>query len=494
MNNLVVLPIFIPVLTGILLILFMKSVRIQRWISGIGTVIALGIAILLFAQVSVSGLQLLNMGGWAAPYGIVFVADTLASLLVLVASIIAVACIFYAFRSLTEEREKYHFYVFFQFLMAGVNGSFLTGDLFNLFVCFELMLISSYALLVLGNTERQLMESLKYVLINMVSSSFFVVGIGYLYSVVGTVNLAHLSVRVAEVGQDGILGVISVLFLLIFSIKAGLFLFFWLSGSYAAPPAIVTALFAGLLTKVGLYAIVRMFTLVFYHDPEFTRQIIGWMAGATMILGVIGAIAYKNVNKILVYNVVAGVGFVAFGMAADNKLALEGLMFYLLHDMIIKTLLFLLGGALIAAAGTASLNNMGGLIRSYPLLGWMFFVAALALAGVPPLSGFPGKLMLFEGGIAAGLYGLTTIAVIASFLMLYSLLRIFIYAFWGKGQTIHTDEPHYSINRMLIPAGGLFVIVIGMGLFAEALYPSFSTAAHVLIDPSLYVNKVLKGW
>lgn len=289
--------------------------------------------------------------------------------------------------------------------MAGVNGSFLTGDLFNLFVCFELMLISSYALLVLGNTERQLMESLKYVLINMVSSSFFVVGIGYLYSVVGTVNLAHLSVRVAEVGQDGILGVISVLFLLIFSIKAGLFLFFWLSGSYAAPPAIVTALFAGLLTKVGLYAIVRMFTLVFYHDPEFTRQIIGWMAGATMILGVIGAIAYKNVNKILVYNVVAGVGFVAFGMAADNKLALEGLMFYLLHDMIIKTLLFLLGGALIAAAGTASLNNMGGLIRSYPLLGWMFFVAALALAGVPPLSGFPGKLMLFEGALPRGCTG-----------------------------------------------------------------------------------------
>lgn len=185
MNNLVVLPIFIPVLTGILLILFMKSVRIQRWISGISTVIALGIAILLFTQVSVSGLQLLNMGGWAAPYGIVFVADTLASLLVLVASIIAVACIFYAFKSVTQEREKYHFYVFFQFLMAGVNGSFLTGDLFNLFVCFELMLISSYALLVLGNTERQLMESLKYVLINMVSSSFFVVGIGYLYSVVG---------------------------------------------------------------------------------------------------------------------------------------------------------------------------------------------------------------------------------------------------------------------------------------------------------------------
>ncbi|WP_211749645.1 Na+/H+ antiporter subunit D [Paenibacillus sp. Marseille-Q4541] len=494
MNNAVVLPIFMPVLTGILLILFMRSIRLQRVISGIGSLVTLGIAILLFYTVSTSGLQILNMGGWAAPYGIVFVADTLASLLVLVSSVISVACTFYAFHSITEEREKHHFYVFFQFLMAGVNGSFLTGDLFTLFVCFELMLISSYALLVLGNTERQLRESLKYVLINLVSSSLFVAAIGYLYSVTGTINMAHLSVRVAEVGQNGILGVIAVLFLLIFSIKAGLFLFFWLSGSYAAPPALVTALFAGLLTKVGLYAIVRVFTLIFYHDPGFTHAIIGWMAGATMILGVIGAIAYKDVNKILVYNVVAGVGFVAFGMAAGNKLALEGLMFYLMHDMIIKTLLFLLGGALIAAAGTSNLSNMGGMIRRYPLLGWMFFVTTLALAGVPPLSGFPGKLMLFEGGLDAGLYGLTAIAVVASFIMLYSLLRVFIYAFWGRGQTIQSETIQFSVNRMLAPAGFLFVLIIGMGVFAEVLYPAISTAAHVLIDPNLYIDNVLKEW
>ena len=494
MNNAVVLPIFVPVLTGILLILFMRSVRMQRWISGIGSLVTLLVTALLFYTVSTSGLQFLNMGGWAAPYGIVFVADTLASLLVLVSSVISVACTFYAFHSITEEREKHHFYVFFQFLMAGVNGSFLTGDLFNLFVCFELMLISSYALLVLGNTERQLRESLKYVLINMVSSSLLVIAIGYLYSVTGTINMAHLSVRVAEVGQDGILGVIAVLFLLIFSIKAGLFLFFWLSGSYAAPPALVTALFAGLLTKVGLYAIVRVFTLIFYHDPGFTHAIIGWMSGATMLLGVIGAIAYKDVNKILVYNVVAGVGFVAFGMAAGNKLALEGLMFYLIHDMIIKTLLFLLGGAIIAAAGTSNLSNMGGMIQKYPLLGWMFFITTLALAGVPPLSGFPGKLMLFEGGLDAGLYVLTAIAVIASFIMLYSLLRVFIYAFFGSDKTIHGGTTQISVNRLLAPAGFLFILIIGIGVFAEVLYPAISTAAHVLIDPNLYINNVLKEW
>lgn len=494
MNNAVVLPVFIPVLTGILLILFMKSIRLQRFISGIGALVTMGTAVVLLYTVSIYGIQVLNMGGWSAPFGIVFVLDTFSSLLILVSSVISVACTIYAFHSITEERENHHFYVFFQFLMAGVNGSFLTGDLFTLFVCFELMLISSYALLVLGNTKRQLRESLKYVLINLVSSSLLVAAIGYLYSVTGTINMAHLSVRVAEIGQDGILGVIAVLFLLIFSIKAGLFLFFWLSGSYVAPPALVTALFAGLLTKVGLYAIVRVFTLIFYHDPSFTHSIIGWMAGATMLLGVIGAIAYRDVNKILVYNVVAGVGFIAFGMATANKLALEGLMFYLIHDMIVKTLLFLLGGAIIAAAGTPNLNNMGGMIHRYPALGWMFFVTSLALVGVPPLSGFPGKLMLFEGGLNAGLYGLTAIAVIASFIMLYSLLRVFMYAFWGRGQTIHGESSQISVNRLLAPASFLFIIVIGMGIFAELLYPALSTAAHVLIDPSLYIDNVLKEW
>ncbi|WJH29831.1 Na+/H+ antiporter subunit D [Paenibacillus sp. CC-CFT742] len=491
MNNLVVLPLLLPLITGVLTILFFRKVRIQRIVSVFGTLLTAAASTVLITQVASSGVQTLNMGGWAPPYGIVLVADMVSALLVVAASIIALACLLYAFRSINKEREEHHFYVFFHFLIAGVNGSFLTGDLFNLFVCFELMLISSYALIVLGGTERQLRETIKYVLINIVSSALFVASIGFLYSVTGTLNMADLSNRIAEVGQSGVITLIAVLFLIVFSIKAGLFLFFWLSGSYAAPPAVVTALFAGLLTKVGLYAIVRTFTLIFYHDPDFFNALIGWMAGATMILGVIGAISYRDVNKILVYNVVAGVGFVAFGMAAASRQALEGLLFYMLHDMLIKTLLFLLGGALIAVAGTSKLENMGGLLQRYPLLGWMFFISALALAGIPPFSGFPGKLLLFEGGLQAGLYGLTGIAVLSSLLMLYSVLRIFIQAFWGEPPAGIVRRP-YAVNGLLIPAGILFIFIIVMGLGAEGMFQLTSRAGDILLHPNIYIDAVLK--
>ncbi|RAJ00733.1 multisubunit sodium/proton antiporter MrpD subunit [Paenibacillus pabuli] len=491
MNNLVVLPILLPLITGVIALLFFRRISIQRVVSVVGLLLTAAASIMLITQVAQSGIQTLNMGGWEPPYGIVLVADMVSALLVVAASIIALACLLYAFRSVNKEREEHHFYPFFLFLIAGVNGSFLTGDLFNLFVCFELMLISSYALIVLGGTERQLRETIKYVLINIVSSALFVASIGFLYSVTGTLNMADLSNRIAEVGQSGVITLIAVLFLIVFSIKAGLFLFFWLSGSYAAPPAVVTALFAGLLTKVGLYAIVRTFTLIFYHDPDFFHALIGWMAGATMVLGVIGAISYRDVNKILIYNVIAGVGFVAFGMAAASRPALEGLLFYMLHDMLIKTLLFLLGGALIAVAGTSKLDNMGGLIHRYPLLGWMFFISALALAGIPPFSGFPGKLLLFEGGLQAGLYGLTGIAVLSSLLMLYSVLRIFIQAFWGEPPTGAVRRP-YAVNGLLIPAGILFVFIIAMGVGAEGMFQLTSRAGDILLHPNVYIDAVLK--
>lgn len=491
MNNLVVLPILIPLLTAILLILFLRRIQVQRWISGCSAVLHIGASFWLAGEVAATGIQTLYMGGWLPPYGIVLVADMLAALLVLVASIVAAACTFYAFRSINVDREKHHFYPLFQFLIAGVCGSFLTGDLFNLFVCFELMLMASYALIVLGGTKRQMRETIKYILINIVSSSLFVTAVAYLYAVTGTLNMAHLSVRVAEVGQYGIVMVIATLFLIVFSIKAGLFLFFWLSGPYAAPPAVVAALFAGLLTKVGLYAIVRTFMLIFYHDPELTHNIIGYMAAATMILGVAGAVAYRDVNKILVYNVIAGVGFIAFGMAAANETALEGVVFYMMHDMIVKTLLFLLGGMIVALAESSRLDRMSGLMKQSPTLGWMFFVSGLALAGIPPLSGFIGKMKLFRGGLEAELYVITGIGVLTSLLMLYSMMKIFMKAFWGPEQPI-AEYSRRRLRGLVLPAASLFILVIAIGLGAEGLTPFVERAVDVLMEPSLYIDAVLK--
>lgn len=491
MSNLVALPMLIPLLTAIVIIFFHRNIAVQRALAGASSLVNIAVSAYLVQQVYNGGILTLNMGGWLPPIGIVFVADMFAALLVLTTAVVSSAILFYAFRSIGEERERHHFYVFFQFLIAGVIGSFLTGDIFNLFVCFEVMLIASYALIVLGGTKLQLRESLKYLLINVVSSALFVASVGYLYAVVGTLNFAHISLRVAEVGQGGMLTVISILFLIVFGVKAGLFLFFWLPGSYKAPPAVVTALFGALLTKVGIYAIFRIFTLIFYHDPGFTHTLISWMAGATLILGALGAVAYKDVPRILIYNIVIAVGFILIGLAAANQAALEGAIFYLMHDMIVKALLFLLGGAMITAAGTTRLQEMGGLIKRYPALGWMFFVAAMALVGVPPLSGFVGKLLVLQGGLGGGLYWLTGIGLASSLLILYSMMKIFMNGFWGEEKLAEGRAPG-NIKGLLAPAACLLTVVVLLGVGAEWVYPYVSQAGEVLLNPQLYIQAVLK--
>ncbi|WP_019635831.1 Na+/H+ antiporter subunit D [Paenibacillus fonticola] len=491
MNNLLVFPLIIPLLTAVALIFFHNRVMLQRWINAAGALLNVFVAGLIVREVKTEGIQTLHMGGWTPPYGIVFTADMLAALLVLTTTVLSTACLFYAFGSIGKERERHYFHPFFQFLIVGVNGSFLTGDLFNLFVCFEVMLIASYALIVLGGTKRQLRETLKYILINIVSSSFFVAAIAYIYGVAGTLNMAHLSLRIAEAGQGGILNVIAVLFLIVFALKAGLFLFFWLPGSYSAPPTAVKALFGALLTKVGIYAIVRTFSLIFYHQPELTHSLIGWMAVLTMILGGIGSIAYSDINRIINYNVVIGIGFISIGIAAATKQSLDGVVFYLMHDMIAKALLFLLGGMLIKAAGTSDLRQMGGLIKRYPLLGWMFFAVTLALVGIPPLSGFTGKLLIIQGGFAAGQYVWTGVALASSLLVLYSLMRVFMGAFFGEEQLAAAKEP-VQMKGMISAAAVLLVLIVVIGIGSEWVYSFVSQAGDVLADPGIYINAVLK--
>ncbi|MCV4231841.1 Na+/H+ antiporter subunit D [Virgibacillus sp. LDC1] len=492
MNNVIVLPLLIPLVTAVILIFCSKYVRAQRWISVVSVILNLLVALFIVNQVNHEGIQTLYMGGWLPPYGIVFVADMLAALLVLTTLIVAAACLFYSFRSIGEEREKHYFYAFFQFLLAGVIGSFLTGDLFNLFVCFEVMLIASYALIVLGGTKRQLRETLKYMLINIISSTLFVAAVAYLYGTVGTLNMAHLSLRVAEVQQDGILSVIGLLFLIVFALKAGLFLFFWLPGSYSAPPAAVTALFGALLTKVGLYAIIRTFTLIFHHDTGGIHVVIGWMAAATMILGSLGAVAYKDLGRILNYNIIISVGFIAFGVAVASSDSLNGAVFYLMHDMIAKALLFILGGIIMARAGTNKLSEMGGLMKRHPLVGWMFFIVALALVGIPPLSGFLGKVLIVRGGLSEGHYVLTGLALASSLAVLYSLIKVFMGAFWGESPRQQESKPVRIHRTAYAAAIGLTVMVIVLGVGSEWIYSYTSQAGAVLSDPSLYINAVLK--
>lgn len=490
MNNIIVLPMILPILAGVLLIFLRSYGRLQAWI-GIGFMAATAsIALYLLNKIQSQGILRLDFGGWAPPFGISFVADSFSILLVLTSSVVTAICLLYSLFSTSKAESLMYFYPTSLFLIAGVNGSFLTGDLFNLFVCFEVMLLSSYVLLTLGGSKTQLREAIKYVTINVVSSWFFLVALAYLYGAVGTLNMAHLSARVAEAGQGPLLTTISIVFLIVFSLKAGLLLYYWLPGSYSAPPVVTSALFGALLTKVGVYAMFRIFSLIFYHQPEITHTLIGAMAALTLIGGSLGAVSSDDIRKIAAYNVVIAVGFMMVGLAISNPNAFEGVTYYLIHDMIVKALLFLLIGTMISLTGTAQIGKMSGMMQNYPILGWSFFIAMLSLAGVPPLSGFIGKVLVSEGAIENGAYGLLALALLSSLFILYSLLRIFKNSFWGE-TIISKDDQIPAKKSFLFPIVLLVALTIAVGLGTEGLSVYVTDAANTLSNPDIYIDAIL---
>lgn len=490
MSNLVILPVIIPIIAGLLLVMMRKYIRLQRMLSIASMGAVALVTFYLMNTIKVKGIQSLQLGGWEAPFGVSMVMDMFSALLIFVTSIVALCCLLYAFHSIGKERESFYFYPFFLFLIAGVNGSFITGDIFNLFVCFEVMLVSSYVLISLGGTRKQLRESIKYILVNILSSFLFLVAIAYLYATCGTLNFAHLSLRVADAGQEGLMTTVAILFLIVFSLKAGLFLFFWLPGSYSTPPTAIAAIFAALLTKVGIYAIMRVFSLIFYHQPEVTHLLIGVLAAVTMVLGAIGAVAYGDIKRILTYNVIVGVGFILAGFATFTMEGMTGSLYYLIHDMIVKGLIFLLGGTIIHLTGTGKLKDLSGLIRLHPQLGWMFFVAALSLAGIPPLSGFLGKIFITEGTFEARYYWLGGIGLLTSLAVLYSLMKIFMNVFWGYTE-ITEEEEKGTTKGLLLPIAILTALTIALGLGAEGIAEYVDSAVEVLMNPSMYVEAVL---
>lgn len=492
MINLLILPIILPFFFAILLLFFKNQIRTQRVITVIGLVTSLMVAFRLIWKVKTFGVQTVTLGSWPAPFGITLASDMLSSLLVTTSVIITLSVVIYSFSAIGEARERFYYYPTILFMLTGINGAFTTGDIFNMFVFFEVLLIASYVLIVLGGEKRQLRESIKYLLVNVISSSLFVVTVGLLYSVVGTLNMADISAKISDVGQTGLLTVIAILFLMVFGIKGALFpLYFWLPGSYSAPPMPVLALFGALLTKVGIYAITRTYTLFFIHDLTFTHEFLLVLSVLTVIFGCIGALAYFDLKQIIIYNIIIAVGVILFGVAQMNESGMSGSIFYLIHDMLIKAGLFLLIGIIISVTGTSNLREMGGLMKTHASLGWMYLIAVFGLVGIPPLSGFIGKLLIVQGGFEAGNIWTTIIILISSIIVLLSAMRIFVYAFWGEPVAL-PETKKSSYRKEMIPAVLLVVISIVYGIGAESLIPYMENASDLLLNPSIYIDAVLK--
>ncbi len=496
MNALLVLPILIPLLTAVACLFGWQNRSRQRLFSLAGAFLLLAAGVLLLAVVRRHGIQVTQIGGWPAPFGITLVADVFSAIMVVLGGIVALGVAIYAHFSIDEPRETFGYHPLFQLLLMGVSGAFLTGDLFNLYVWFEVMLMASFVLLALGGERAQVEGAIKYVTLNLMSSALFLAAVGLLYGLAGTLNMADLGRKLAEVQDPRQVTLIGLLFLIAFGIKSAAFpLFFWLPASYHSPPAAISAVFAGLLTKVGVYAMIRTFTLIFVQETDFTHTLILVMAGLTMVTGVLGAASQNEFRRILSFHIVSQIGYMLMGLGLYTPLALAGSIFYIIHHIIVKANLFLVSGVVRRMRGTYELKDLGGLYRESPLLSILFLIPALSLAGVPPLSGFLSKLLLVRAGLEAESVLIVVTALIVSLLTLFSMIKIWNEAFWkARPEPAGKEARHPGVKGMLIPISLLAGLTVLIGVLAEPVFLMAQEAAGELLDPhgpGRYVEKVL---
>jgi multicomponent Na+:H+ antiporter subunit D len=492
----VVAPIVLPLLTAAVVFVGFRSLSVQRAAGLTGAVVLLGAGTTLATVVWRTGPQAVHVGGWPPPFAISLVADTLAATMIVLASIVGAAVALYSIAEIDRRRLEMGYFGLLMVLLAGVNGAFLTADLFNLYVCFEVMLMASFVLMVLGGDRHQKEGGLKYVTLNLVSSALFLAGVGIVYGATSTLNLAELAVRMPVVAaeQPEVAAALAGLFLVAFGIKAGLFpLYFWLPASYHTPPVAVSALFAGLLTKVGVYALIRVFSLVFI-DLEGYFDFLVVVAALTMVSGVLGAVAQFHIRKILSFHIISQIGYMVLGLGlltADDpsirRLALAAAIFYVAHHILVKTNLFLIAGVIRRLRSSEDLGTLGGLASSAPWLAALFLIPAASLAGVPPLSGFWAKLAVIEVAVMAESWPAVVAALFAGLLTLLSMTKIWNEAFWKD-----------AVNEQPISGGGetmwplvapvvvLATLTVVIGLAPQLLYAISDRAAVELLDLEAY--------
>ncbi|MEU5849496.1 Na+/H+ antiporter subunit D [Saccharopolyspora shandongensis] len=507
MTVLVALPVLLPLAAAGLSLALGRFADIQR---ALGLIVLGGIiadaAVLLYVA-DRYGPVVLQMGAWPAPFGITLVADRLSALLLVVSSVVTFAVLIYSIgQRITDygrQRSSTTFHPMYLVLCAGVSLAYLTGDLFNLFVAFEIMLSSSYVLITRRTTATRIRAGMTYTIVSLASSLLFITMIALVYASTGTVNLADLGEKVHQL-PDGLQIALALLVVIVFGVKAAMVpLHFWLPDSYPTAPAPVTAVFAGLLTKVGIYALIRTQTLVFSHSESWNLML--GIALITMIVGALGALAQNDLNRLMSFLLVSHIGYMLFGLGVYDVIGLTGVILYVVHHITVQATLFLVSGLITRHTGTVALTRMGGLAKAAPLIAVLFALPALSLAGVPPFSGFVAKLALLQAGVGAGTwtaYVVTGGAVLTSLLTLYAMARVWTRAFWGQVKAPEPDpDPTDELvvgtatsNRPMVVATGVLVAAsVVIALVAGPLADVSGRAATDLMHGETYRTAVLGG-
>ena len=507
MRVLVPLPVVLPLLAAALNVLVARWQGLQRAVSVLTLGAVLVTAVVLLREADGSGATVVQLGGWAAPAGISLVADRLSTLLLVVSAGVLLAVLLYAIGQGVTDAQRSQVAVFhpcYLVLAAGVSMAFLTGDLFNLFVAFEVMLVASYVLITLDGGAAQVRAGMTYVVTSLVASVLFVTAVGLVYAATGTVNMADAAVRLQDV-PDGVRVALGLTLLVVFGIKAAIFpLFSWLPDSYPTAPSPVTAVFAGLLTKVGVYAILRTQTLLFPDSTAINRVLLV-LAILTMVVGILGALVQDDLKRLLSFTIVSHIGYMLLGLGLASTAGLAGAVIYTVHHIVVQTTLFLVAGLIERREGTSSLRRSGGLQHVAPLLAVLYLLPALSLAGIPPLSGFVAKLGLLQAGLAdGGALAATAVAaaILTSLLTLYAMGRVWSEVFWGPVADVvadadRTDSVDVGTARTpgLMLGAAVVAVVAGVAItfVAGPLYGLSERAAEDLVSPQGYVSAVLDG-
>ena len=497
MNALIPLPVIVPLLGAALCVVAARARMVQRVISLAALTSNVVVSIVLFIRVDDDGMAVTQAGGWKAPLGITLAVDRLAAVMLVVSSLMLLWVLVYAIGQGAEESRFAAFNPVYLVLAAGVSASFITGDLFNLFVAFEMMLVASYVLLTLGGRPGQVRSGMSYVVISLIASTFFITALALIYAATGTVNMAELAERTPEL-SSGVRTGFSLLLIAVFGVKAGLFpLFFWLPDSYPTAPGAITAVFAGLLTKVGVYAIIRSQTLLFPPDAQQGTLLLV-VAGLTMVVGVLGAIAQDDLRRMLSFHIVSHIGYMIFGLALFTLAGIAGAVFYVVHHIVVKTALFLVVGLVEWHAGSDRLSRVGGIVRSAPMIAVLFAFPALSIAGLPPFSGFVGKFALVGAGIESSEWVIVAVSLLVSLLTIYVMVRIWSNVFWGEPEDAQVEARMESeAGRVPWVMSAATSVVVAMSLllmvFAGPLYSFAERTAADLLKPEQYVETVLRG-
>lgn len=507
-DNLVVLPIAIPLLMGSLMILLRSRPKIQKIVDIIVSVVVLCLSAVLWLTVFSGGPIAYDVGEFGK-YGIMLVGDMLSATMVLLTSFISTVVLVYSYDYIETSSLNKSYHALFNLMIAGINGIFLTGDLFNLFVFFEIMFLSSSALIMANEKvsvtklTHKLEGTYKYMILGMLGSFFMLIAIVTTYASIGSLNMADIAYKIGILAESGQLPwpllAAALLFIIVFGNKAALVpLHFWLPDVHPTAPTPVSAMLSGILIKVGVYGILRVMFLIYAPASGLFLPVLLLCSLLTMAVGAVGAIGQTDLKRILAYSSVSQIGFVLFGLAVGTKEAIAAAVLYLVCHAAAKSMLFLAAGGIIHETGTRDIRKMGGLIKTMPLLSFCFLLGAMSIAGFPPLGGFVAKMMLFQAGVSAGAYLPVMIAVVCAIGTLFYMFRTWMAVFWGESnaasgsseKTAPSHKPHMSVE-IVLPILVLCAAAVLLGIFAEPLAQAAGTIADQIMDPELYISTVL---